>query len=77
MLVPDAIIHFLRDGTIRDAYIADTSSNKIASFQINNLHVIGYAEPINLWIPLEELHKHRNSLPRRPMALPCVTSNYS
>ena len=55
---------------ITDAYLSDLDGNKIISFQENNLHVVGYSEPVNKIISREELEKHLYSLPEQPTAIP-------
>lgn len=61
---------------IDEAYIEDENGNKIIDFKNNNLHILGYSEPVDITIPFSELDKYLYSLENDIDAIPYTTSYY-
>jgi aminopeptidase-like protein len=62
--------------SVKEAWIADLSGNRIIDFQNNNLHCMGYSTPVDRIVKREELERYLHSLPDQPDAIPYVTSYY-
>lgn len=63
--------------TMRDGYVLDETGARIIDYKVNNLHVVGYSEPVDLWLSLEDLQKNIHSIPDQPDAIPYITSYYN
>lgn len=61
---------------VKEAWIKNSKGEKIIDFSINNLHLLGYSEPIHKIISYDELKKHLYTLPKQPDAIPYRTSYY-
>lgn len=61
---------------IREAYIDNSKGERIIDFKNNNLHVLGYAEPIDKYMTLTELKNIIYTQPDQPEVIPYVTSYY-
>lgn len=86
--LPDLKVHAVPSGekcfdwevpsewNIQDAYLIGPDGEIVVDFKVNNLHVVGYSEPIDCELELEELRPHLFSLPTQPTAIPYITSYY-
>lgn len=61
---------------IKNAFIKDIHGNKIVDFNESNLHIVGYSEPFEGWVGLEDLKEHLFSMPDKPDWIPYITSYY-
>ena len=61
---------------IHDAYIQDMHGNTIVDFKRNNLHILNYSIPVNLYLSKKELTKNLYYLKDYPSAIPYITSYY-
>lgn len=58
---------------IREAYIADTSGNRIVDFARHNLHVVNFSVSVRARMPLSALKAHIHTLPDQPDLIPYRT----
>lgn len=65
-----------QEWAIDEAYIEDESGQRIVDWRDSNLHVVGYSEPVDIWLNLAELGPHLHSLPDKPDWVPYRTSYY-
>lgn len=69
-IVPD-------EWNIKDAYVKNKKGDRVIDFKISNLHVVGYSEPFQGFLNLQELKSHLHTLPDQPNLIPYVTSYYN
>ncbi len=61
---------------VKDAFIIDKFNKKIIDFKKNNLHLVGYSEPINKKLERNKLFQNIHFLKKQPNAIPYITSYY-
>ena len=61
---------------VNSAWIEDENGNKIVDFKENNVHLVGYSEPIDKVLTFEELDSHLHYLKDKRNAIPYRTSYY-
>jgi len=61
---------------IRDAYVKNRAGERVIDFQVSNLHVVNYSQPIRRSMKLEELKPHLHTLHEHPDWVPYRTSYY-
>jgi aminopeptidase-like protein len=61
---------------LRRAFVEGPDGELVIDTANSNLHVLGYSEPVDKVVELEELQEHLYSLPDRPHAIPYRTSYY-
>jgi aminopeptidase-like protein len=66
-----------KEWVIREAWIRTPAGKKICDFSQNNLHIVGYSEPVHEFLSLESLQERLYTQPDQPDAIPYVTSYYS
>lgn len=87
-LIPELVTHEIVTGTrcfdwvipdewnVDEAYIESADGRRVIDWRINNLHLMGYSEPVDRIVRLSELLDHVHSLPNMPDAIPYKTSYY-
>lgn len=65
-----------KEWNIRDAYVKNSSGERVIDFQQSNLHVLNYSVPIHQKMSLDELKPHLFSMPDHPDWIPYRTSYY-
>jgi aminopeptidase-like protein len=66
-----------REWNIDDAYIKDSSGERVVDFRASTLHVMSYSVPVAATMTLGELRPHLYTLPEQPDLIPYRTSYYA
>ena len=61
---------------IQDAYVKNSSGDRVIDFKKNNLHLLNYSIPFNGKVSFSELKQHLFTLPDFPNTIPYRTSYY-
>ena len=87
--LPGLVLHEVPSGTrvldwivpdewnVRSATLTGPDGEVVADFEQSNLHLMGYSEPVDVHLTLDDLQDHLHSIPEQPTAIPYVTSYYN
>lgn len=65
-----------REWNVRDAYVKNSSGQRVIDFHRHNLHVVSYSIPVQATMSLAQLRPHLHTLPDQPDLIPYRTSYY-
>jgi aminopeptidase-like protein len=65
-----------REWNIRDAYVKNSSGERVIDFRRHNLHVVSHSVPVQRRMTLAQLRPHLHTLPDQPDLIPYRTSYY-
>ncbi len=65
-----------REWNIRDAYVKNSSGERVIDFRRHNLHVVNYSIPVQRRMSLAQLRPHLHTLPEQPELIPYRTAYY-
>lgn len=65
-----------KEWNVSDAYVKNSSGEKVIDFHLSNLHLLNYSTPVRQTMPLSELKGHLFTLPEHPDWIPYKTSYY-
>ena len=65
-----------REWNITAAYIEDEDNNRIIDFLDNNLHIVGYSAPLDIWVEGKDLKNYIFYEEKQPDCIPYITSYY-
>jgi aminopeptidase-like protein len=65
-----------KEWNIRDAWIANSSGERVVDFRKSNLHVVNYSMPVRERMSLAELRPRLHSIPEQPDRIPYRTAYY-
>jgi len=66
-----------KEWNLIDAYVKDSSGQKIIDVNNSNLHILNYSIPVKKKVSLSELKSHLFTLPEHPAWIPYRTSYYN